>query len=97
MKNLRAGAVLDSTQATIAEAAFPVPFAQGLEYGTPARGTWNIVHTGMLIPQAHQIFVCAAGCLLCFAPDGAAAVFLGKKVQEDGTAVLLNLMFWKIG
>ena len=63
MKNLRAPACADSTQATVAEAAFPVPFAQGLEYGTPARGTWNIVHTGMLIPQAHQIFVCAAGCL----------------------------------
>ena len=47
----------------IADAKFPAPFASGLEYATPARGTWNIVHTGMLIPQAHEIFVCAAGCL----------------------------------
>ena len=47
----------------IADAKFPSPFASGLEYATPARGTWNIVHTGMLIPQAHEIFVCAAGCL----------------------------------
>ena len=47
----------------IAEAKFPSPFGSGLEYATPARGTWNIVHTGMLIPEAHEIFVCAASCL----------------------------------
>lgn len=47
----------------ISEAKFPAPFVSGLEYGAPARGTWNIVHVGMLIPGAHQIFVCAQGCL----------------------------------
>ena len=47
----------------IREAFFPAPFEQGLEYSSPARGTWNIVHTGMLIPESHQIFVCAQGCL----------------------------------
>ena len=47
----------------VAEAEYPVPFTSGLEYSSPARGTWNIVHTGMLIPEAHEIFVCAAGCL----------------------------------
>lgn len=47
----------------IADADFPSPFPSGAEYSSPARGTWNIVHTGMLIPEAHQIFVCAAGCL----------------------------------
>lgn len=47
----------------IADARFPAPFVSGLEYATPARGTWNIVHTGMLIPEAHEIFVCAASCL----------------------------------
>lgn len=47
----------------IADAGFPAPFVSGLEYGAPARGTWNIVHTGMLIPGAHQIFVCADNCL----------------------------------
>ena len=47
----------------IGEASFPAPFVSGLEYAAPARGTWNIVHTGMLIPEAHEIFVCAAGCL----------------------------------
>lgn len=38
-------------------------FPGGLEYNTPARGGWNIVHTGMLVPEAHQIYVCAQGCL----------------------------------
>ena len=47
----------------IADAVFPSPFGSGLEYATPARGTWNIVHTGMLIPESHEIFVCAASCL----------------------------------
>lgn len=47
----------------IGEANFPAPFSGGLEYASPARGTWNIVHTGMLIPEAHEIFVCAASCL----------------------------------
>ena len=47
----------------IAEADFPAPFRSGLEYSSPARGTWNIVHTGMLIPEAHQIYICGAGCL----------------------------------
>ena len=47
----------------IVNANFPSPYPSGLEYATPARGTWNIVHTGMLIPEAHEIFVCAASCL----------------------------------
>ena len=47
----------------VREAAFPSPFASGLEYASPARGMWNIVHVGMLIPEAHEIFVCASCCL----------------------------------
>ncbi|MGN0672990.1 MAG: nitrogenase component 1 [Anaerovoracaceae bacterium] len=47
----------------INETAFPSPWKQQLEFSAPARGTWNIVHTGMLIPESHQIFVCAKGCL----------------------------------
>ena len=38
-------------------------FESGLEYNPPARGMWNIVHTGMLVPEAHEIFACAQGCL----------------------------------
>ena len=47
----------------MADVRFPAPFASGLEYSSPARGTWNIVHTGMLVPEAHEIFVCGASCL----------------------------------
>ncbi len=47
----------------IGEVPFPTPFDTGLQYNPPARGVWNIVHTGMLIPGAHQIFACAQGCL----------------------------------
>lgn len=47
----------------ICDAGFPSPFISGLEYSAPARGTWNIVHTGFLVPEAHEIFVCAEGCL----------------------------------
>ncbi len=62
LKNLR---TVDTSGASVKmrDAAFPVPFSSGLEYAAPARGTWNIVHTGMLIPEAHEIFVCAASCL----------------------------------
>ena len=47
----------------IARATFPTPFPQTLEYSPAARGTWNIVHTGMLLPKSHQIYICASGCL----------------------------------
>ncbi len=47
----------------IGKAEFPAPFASTLEYNPPARGPWNIVHTGMLLPESHQIFACAQGCL----------------------------------
>lgn len=47
----------------IASASFPAPFESGLEFSVPARGVWTIVHVGMLVPEVHEIFVCAAGCL----------------------------------
>ena len=47
----------------LAELDFPNPFYEGLQYNAPARGVWNIVHTGMLIPDSHQVYVCAQGCL----------------------------------
>ena len=47
----------------ISQATFPAPFPQTLEYSPAARGTWNIVHTGMLLPESHQIYICASGCL----------------------------------
>ena len=59
----RVGGRPQLTGIPIRDASFPSPFPSGLEYASPARGTWNIVHTGMLIPEAHEIFVCAASCL----------------------------------
>ena len=47
----------------LTEIDFPSPFYEGLQYNAPARGVWNIVHTGMLIPESHQVYVCAQGCL----------------------------------
>lgn len=71
----------------IADANFPAPFRSGLEYSSPARGTWNIVHTGMLIPEAHEIFVCAAGCLrgvvLTAAEMGAMDRFSTVAIREN--------------
>lgn len=68
-------------------AEFPSPFRSGLEYGAPARGTWNIVHQGMLIPESHQIFVCAEGCLrgviLTAAEMGATERFSMVSIREE--------------
>ncbi len=52
-----------NTSLPISQASFPMPFYEGLEYSSPARGVWNIAQTGMLIPESHEIFVCALGCL----------------------------------
>ena len=35
----------------------------GLSYSSPARGVWNIVHIGTLVPGGHQIYVCPTSCL----------------------------------
>ena len=54
---------LSGASVKIKDAESLAPFEYGVEYGSPARGMWNIVHTGMLVPESHQIFVCAQGCL----------------------------------
>ncbi|MDE6005072.1 MAG: nitrogenase component 1 [Oscillospiraceae bacterium] len=61
----RLGQELDNTNAMVLfkNANFPTPFPSELEYSCSARGCWNIVHTGFLMPEAHEIYVCAAGCL----------------------------------
>ena len=51
------------TEVFIKEASFPVPFQPGLEFNSPVHGNWNIVHTGMLVPEAQQIYVCADNCM----------------------------------
>ena len=63
LKKISGKADMGGEETCICDAKFPSPFPSGLEYNAPARGPWNIVHTGMLIPQSHQVFVCAEGCL----------------------------------
>ena len=69
------------------EAASLSPFRTGLEFGAPARGVWNIVHTGMLIPEAHEIYVCAQSCLrgvvLTAAEMGAQDRFSTVTIKEN--------------
>lgn len=45
------------------DATTPVLFDSKLEFNPPAHGVWNIVHVGMLVPEAHQIYVCAINCM----------------------------------
>ncbi len=47
----------------IKDASFPAPFASELEYNSPVHGSWNIVHTGMQVPESIQIYVCAENCM----------------------------------
>ena len=61
----RVGETVDPQDAVvkIKNASFPAPFASELEYNSPVHGNWNIVHTGMLVPEAIQIYVCADNCM----------------------------------
>ena len=61
----RVGHPVDEKGAAVAikDATFPVPFAPGLEFNSPVHGNWNIVHTGMLMPEVRQIYVCADNCM----------------------------------
>lgn len=47
----------------IGDAKLGKNFPWRLEYNCPVHENWNIVHTGMLIPEAHQIYVCSDNCL----------------------------------
>ena len=77
----------DGAMVRIADAKAPAPFVSGLEYGAPARGVWNIVHVGMLIPGAHEIYVCAGNCLrgvvLTAAEMGAQRRFSTITIKEN--------------
>ena len=87
MTRVTAPKELPAVGISIRDASFPSPFVSGLEYASPARGTWNIVHTGMLIPEAQEIFVCAASCLrgvvLTAAELGASHRFSTVEVREN--------------
>lgn len=91
----RMGTKRKETEAVIQikDASFPAFFYDGLQYSPPARGSWNIVHTNMLVPESHQIYICALGCLrgvvLTAAEMGAMNRFSSIVVEEhhiyDGT------------
>lgn len=59
----RVGGKTDNISVNIGDAKFPVPFPSGLEFNSPVHGNWNIVHTGMQVPDAIQIYVCADNCM----------------------------------
>ena len=63
LKRVGSRGIPEKTEVTIGEASFPAPFQAGLEFNSPAHGNWNIVHTGMLVPEAQQIYVCADNCM----------------------------------
>lgn len=63
LKRVGSRELLEKTEVTVGEASFPAPFRPGLEFNSPAHGNWNIVHTGMLVPDAQQIYVCADNCM----------------------------------
>lgn len=60
------------------DANFPAPFPGGLEFSPPARGTWTIMHLGLLIPETHIVFVCAQCCLRGVAMSAAEAKALDR-------------------
>ena len=39
------------------------PYHPGLEYTPPARGTWTIAHTPLLVPESVEVYVCPESCL----------------------------------
>ncbi len=53
----------NNSMVPVGKASYPLPFKQALEYCAPVREAWNIVHIGMLLPKAHQIYVCADNCM----------------------------------
>lgn len=73
------------------DAKFPVPFPMGVEFNSPVHGNWNIVHTGMAVPDSIQIYVCADNCMrgvvLTAAEMNAAERFSFVIVEEEN---LLN-------
>ena len=94
----RVGETVDSKDAVvkIKDASFPTPFVSALEYNSPVHGNWNIVHTGMQVPESIQIYVCADNCMRGVVPTAAemnaADRFSFVLVEEQN---LLEAALWK--
>lgn len=76
---------------TAAEAGFPQPVPGGLEFNAPVHESWNIVHTGMLVPECHQVYVgtgnCLRGVALTAAEMGACDRYSSVTVEERDLVV----------
>lgn len=73
-------------------------FKAGLEYSSPARGSWTIAHVSMLIPGSLQIFVggdcCLRGVVLSAAEFGGLDRFAMITLKDDDVfSDRLELMF----
>lgn len=78
----------------MADAAYPRPIPNVLEFNAPVHESWNIVHTGMLLPECHQIYVCADNCLrgvMLTAAEMGATDRLSGVVLEEGDLYADNL------
>ena len=95
----RVGETIDPKDAMvkIKDASFPAPFASELEYNSPVHGNWNIVHTGMQLPESIQIYVCADNCMrgvvLTAAEMNAADRFSFVIVEEQIPKLFYSLRF----
>lgn len=67
--------------------ASPALFPQKLEFNPPVHENWNIVHIGMQVPEAHQIYICGYNCMrgvvLTAAEMGAQERFSSVILYED--------------
>ncbi|OFK24808.1 nitrogenase component 1 [Olsenella sp. HMSC062G07] len=78
----------------VADASFPRPVPNVLEFNAPVHENWNIVHTGMLMPECHQIYVCADNCLrgvVLTAAEMGASERLSSVVIEEADLLRDNL------
>ena len=63
LKRIGEGFTPQFSEVKIKDSEYPKPFDIGLEFNAPVHGTWNIVHIGFMVPEAHQIYVCADNCM----------------------------------
>lgn len=60
----RLGAATPDPGLALSQVEFPAPFAMnGLGHSVLSCGGWPLVHMGLLVPEAHLIFICPQNCL----------------------------------
>ncbi|MCC6095128.1 MAG: nitrogenase component 1 [Eubacterium sp.] len=80
----------DRYQIRIRDAVPGRTFPWALEYNCPVHEHWNIVHTGMLIPECHQIYICTDNCLrgVIMTADEMCAADRISSVMPDETEIM---------